>query len=725
MTGAAEGAAPPPRGRRLLLAVVLAGAGLRIFLGAGLPTFPTHFRLDDVLFLELSDHVHQGRWLGPYDHRTLVKGPGYPVFLAAGRSLGLCRRLAEELLLVGASFLLLAGLRSLGMGRFTAVAAWLLVLFHPALTSSQLFRTLRTHIYAPQALAVLGLAMVLLGRRGLAGRVALSGVLGLVLGWFSVTREEGLWILPVMALLAAALVLLEHRRGRSWKAALAIPALLALLPLAGTLGTRALVRDLNARHYGVAEVVEYEEPAFLAALGALNRVAAAQWTRWQPLSAEMRERLYAVSPAFAELRGYMESTAFRKGVARAENGGRKVGWRMWALREAAARAGHHRSAKAARAFYRRLAREVNAACEAGSIPCDPQAGGFLPVFHPDLYGMVLDQTLLGLKQAWDPHYGPAHAGVVDPRVALPREEARRQHRLAGEPSDPIMGWADTARFSLLHSLHAAQGVLAPVLLVAGGLAFLLLLGNLRVGGGPWVLVVLALLAGLVVRALMVGLIATYWFDTGIANYLLCVLPWTPLAAVLALWGALGTTGARPRVRAALDRLPATARRLGPAAAAMLLAAAMTLLVAAEGRKAFGAARLGVPLLPFERLLVSGGTLFLREGKPLRGPPPSLRLAPHGERVRAAFTLLLHRPGPARLELDLTFQDAPAGSSWQASVQAPGAARFQTRRELPPEGSDTVRLPLGSAGTFLVELRGPSGAPRGEITAVRLLPGQGR
>ena len=44
---------------------------------------------DDGLFMRLAANISSGRWLGPYDQFTLMKGPGYPLFLALSAANGL------------------------------------------------------------------------------------------------------------------------------------------------------------------------------------------------------------------------------------------------------------------------------------------------------------------------------------------------------------------------------------------------------------------------------------------------------------------------------------------------------------------------------------------------------------------------------------------------------------------------------------------------------------
>ena len=39
--------------------------------------------MDDRLYLRTASYLAQGRWLGPFDQFTLLKGPAYPAFVAA------------------------------------------------------------------------------------------------------------------------------------------------------------------------------------------------------------------------------------------------------------------------------------------------------------------------------------------------------------------------------------------------------------------------------------------------------------------------------------------------------------------------------------------------------------------------------------------------------------------------------------------------------------------
>ena len=105
----------PGLGSRLATTGLVAGLGataaLRVWLTASLPTIYRQFPVDDLYYVRAAEHILDGRWLGPYNQNTLVKGVGYPLFLMSTHTLGLTRRLAEDLLLVAAAFVLAWALR--------------------------------------------------------------------------------------------------------------------------------------------------------------------------------------------------------------------------------------------------------------------------------------------------------------------------------------------------------------------------------------------------------------------------------------------------------------------------------------------------------------------------------------------------------------------------------------------------------------------------------------
>jgi hypothetical protein len=93
----------------------------------------------------------------------------------------------------------------------------------------------------------------------------------------------------------------------------------------------------------------------------------------------MRERIYAVSPAFAELRPFLDGDVVNGWSKWGPYAGRDISTHfVFALRDAVASAGYYSSGVAAAAYYRRLASEVNTACDKGLLECYGKDNSIIP-----------------------------------------------------------------------------------------------------------------------------------------------------------------------------------------------------------------------------------------------------------------------------------------------------------------------------------------------------------
>src|SRR5262249_9851055 len=100
--------------------------------------------------------------------------------------------------------------------------------------------------------------------------------------------------------------------------------------------------------YGRFVGVDYKERNFVAALDALDSVDFGPHIDYVPVPRATRELIYSVSASFASLKPYLDPSrgaVWQYGcpVYPTTCGDIAGGWFMWALREAAAKAGHYRS----------------------------------------------------------------------------------------------------------------------------------------------------------------------------------------------------------------------------------------------------------------------------------------------------------------------------------------------------------------------------------------------
>ncbi len=275
-------------------AAMLTIAAMQMWLVSTVPIqVLAHAAYDDGLFVRLAISLLRGEWLGEYDSLTLVKGPVYPMWLAAIAWLGLPLLLAQDALylLAGGLLLRLLRLRWAGVVIFAAYA------LNPMLTSTEQLRIIREDLYTP--LVVLLMALVVWWwrwrERPLQSRLLPAVALGAVVSLLWMTREEGSWLLPPLAL--GALLCLGTPL---LKRLLRDGALVGLAALIAWGGTQA-VALINKAHYGVTEVVAFREPAFIAAYGALSRIEHDAWRRLIPVPREVVRRGAKHSPALADL----------------------------------------------------------------------------------------------------------------------------------------------------------------------------------------------------------------------------------------------------------------------------------------------------------------------------------------------------------------------------------------------------------------------------------------
>ncbi len=386
--------------RRWFLALAAALVVLKLWLVAAQPVVAIggagH---DDQLYLALARHLLNGEWLGPYSQFTLMKGPVYSLFIAGSFLLGVPLPLAQHLLYLAGCVALVQALRP-HLRPAAACALFAVLWWNPmSYELPVLGRVLRQNVYTPLTLLSFAGAIALATRQSAPARVraAWGILLGASAAGLWMTREETIWIVP------SALVLLGAAAWASWRAGDRLRSLVAPVVAAVAVGGAALlaVCALNLHAYGWFGTVEFRAPEFLAAYGSLQRIDSSP-IPYVPVTREAREKAYAVSPAFAELRPYLDGDIGRGwAVPSAALTGhppadREIagGWFMWALRDAVIAAGHGRSARDALDFYGRVAAEVNRACDRGRLAAGPRHDTMVPRWRPEMLRR-LTRTLPG------------------------------------------------------------------------------------------------------------------------------------------------------------------------------------------------------------------------------------------------------------------------------------------------------------------------------------------
>lgn len=522
---------------------------------------------DDLLFVRLAANLGAGQWLGPYDNLTMAKGAAYSLFLLVNHVTGLPLKITEQIIYLSVSLYFSTTVGKLFSSRAAMFICFAMLALNPVFWNPDAGgRVVREGLYLSLSLLLITTAIrVFVLRYSATLKEDLRAKFPLMIGFGStggvywLTREEGVWLLPSVLLMAAVWAIFNFRSAGSDKSGtrygnmlmfLAVPAIAFSLVVGA-------VNAVNYYHYGRFQNNEFRSPDFKAAYGALSRIEHAKWAPYVVFPTDAREKAYSVSAAARELQPFFEGEGgerWRK--AGCEQTGRSpcpeilAGWFMWALRDAVAAAGHYRSARAASEFYWRLEREVNAACDRGDIPCGPGNNSLAPPWHPEYFAATLDAsrmvfslliTLGNTPVRIEPSFGSERQLALF-RMVTNGPLAIREEACSGEVtyqgmavSVSPLGYCsprDRIRFKLAERIARFQGGLAAVAIPGAILvwAVLLVVSVIRRRWHPGHLVTAALLAAIATRVILLGFLEA----TSIPSLnMLYLSPVVPMALALA------------------------------------------------------------------------------------------------------------------------------------------------------------------------------------------------
>jgi hypothetical protein len=389
--------------RAAVYAYIFGLSAAYVFVYAHTPLALFFWPHDDGLFVKLGQYLAEGKWLGPFDQFTLMKGPGYPLFLALANWLGVSVSLAHAVFHCVATGFFVAVCQRFIKSYLISAFHFALLLWHPLLLSVILLRIIRDAIYTDQVLVFLGfLILLLFCAPDIKRRVMFAIASGLALGWLWLTREEGVWLLPGIAVLSAGALVRDVRVGRlrAFAASLVI--------FVATFGaTQIAFLTANRIAYGKFIGVDFKEANFRRALSAIHSVVSGGTRHYVSVTRSAREQIYRVSPAFATLSRYLDVppdqgwAATGCAVIPSTCGEIASGWFMWALRGAVEASGHYASPGRASAFFGLIADEITTACARGELRCEPQLVAEMPHVTwsdfanlPSLYAESLNYLLL-------------------------------------------------------------------------------------------------------------------------------------------------------------------------------------------------------------------------------------------------------------------------------------------------------------------------------------------
>jgi hypothetical protein len=454
--------------KKLLLLLYLAFTLIYLSIAMHLPvSIYTRAGHDDAWFIKAAESMMAGRWLGQYNHMTLIKGPAYAYFIVINNLIGLPITFSIALFYAVACVFTVSVLRPAGVNSLIALGLFLFLLFQPALFPT---RIIRDNIYpALTLLTFSGFSYAAITANAYTNRLFIAGT-GLMAGLFWIAREEGIWIIPGLILLGiygVARRIRERNELAAYIKVLVVYFCCACIPI--------IITGLaNYKNYGVFQIVDVKSAAFVNALDALNNVRVADEIPFLPVPEKKREAIYKVSPAFKELEPYFTDVGKRwtnYGCAIYKNtcGDYAAGWFMWALRDGVSSLGYYTGPKAAAGYYKRLTAEVRQACKDGRLQCANSMVPFMPGVTPAMLRRVPEKLSEAVALTFYATDAPLNGGPS----GRPPERLTEIRDLLGNPRIipaiaetklQVSGWYYSPTESWIHLQCSSDGLQTAILI---------------------------------------------------------------------------------------------------------------------------------------------------------------------------------------------------------------------------------------------------------------------
>ena len=380
------------RGDRVLISWMILLIITRLWLSEChdfLATYTTH---DDYLFIRSAKYILSGEWLGPFDQVTLIKGPIYPLFIAAVHHTGIPLLFAQQLLYSLFCVFAIVAIRPLCEQRWPFMVIFFLLLFNPFMYLYPASgRAFRLGLSMPLVLALFStmIGLLLRAHHSLKTLVVWGSLLGIIFSLLWFTREEGIWLLPSLALFAFYFLFINNEL--SFVNIVKRISILLLIPVI-FLTVKGRLTYLNNIRYGVPVVIELKSPEFQAALGGLMKIDDGRSKRYVPVSKTILNAAFVVSPTLRKLQPYFEDAA--SGPQRPKP------FFIWIFRDIVKKSGNTETLPQALHFYGNVGKELEAACKTGELKCLDRSPSIKPVWEngynklvPEFFWKILNQAV--------------------------------------------------------------------------------------------------------------------------------------------------------------------------------------------------------------------------------------------------------------------------------------------------------------------------------------------
>ena len=319
---------------------------------------------DDGWFIRRAMNIADGVWFGSYDQMTLIKGPIYPIFLFITSISGFSLQFTIGLLHILSAYVFILALKGVIKNVYIKYIFFITIL----LVQFPIQRVIRDELSSIVFVIILSLILNLILTNDTGKYLKRPFTIGLLIGIFTLIREDGGFIIYPILTFAFAIILIKHGIKLNFKKIIKIFFTICLVSLV----VNNLYKVINYEKYASYVGVELLDDDFMNALSQLYGVRQFPAERYIDVTDENLEAIVKVSPTFQKLKSGFINTPWRAHACSIDKnlcGKIGAGYFMWALRDVMAEQGYYSSPALAKKTYRQIAEEIKNACDKGSIIC--------------------------------------------------------------------------------------------------------------------------------------------------------------------------------------------------------------------------------------------------------------------------------------------------------------------------------------------------------------------
>ena len=392
---------------------------------------------DEYLMMEQAESLVNGNYLGEYNEKTLVKGIGFPLFLAFSYQTGISLFMLYSIFYAGVCLVALVPIRHLIKKRPLRLLVFLILLFCPATMDGNVQLIYRNMLIIPQSLLLVSALMMMYYHVNDESKKKLVWwTLVASFAWIFMwhTREDTIWTLPLLVVtwMVLYVFIIKGKNKKDKVVSKAVLGRIGLisLPFVLLFVSCHVISFINYQHYGIYTNNQLNNSNYTKAIMTMLKVKPVQEIERVEITRDTLKRLYEVSPSLKTLEEVIEYDYEHKQglvIAAEDNGEINEDLITWELIGAAKAVGHYDTAMKAEEFWEKVYEEVNQAIQDGKLETRATlpSRSLIPYPNqPDSFGKLVGSiaSLYARAAKYDNSVANVDIATI-PEVAVSRYEA--------------------------------------------------------------------------------------------------------------------------------------------------------------------------------------------------------------------------------------------------------------------------------------------------------------